>query len=128
MPHKSAYISLLLGANAHINYDLPLTLVTSYASGKQADLLRDLIRVDKLLTKSGREILFTVTEPSLRANFIKNHLKLLYFTPTLQLIRYWRVRAWRNSKSLNKNTQNVSRVSTYSARTARRFVWLDKQT
>src|SRR5665647_363717 len=52
-----AFIFLLMGANAHINHDLPLALLKLMDKEETDDLLKDVLKIDKILMKSGREII-----------------------------------------------------------------------
>jgi hypothetical protein len=95
-----AFILLLMGANAHINHDLSLALVKLMDKEKTDDLLQDVLKIDKLLMKSGRQIITTFNEPNRSLDVIKRRLQFLYYRPTMYMILYWRVKAWRDYKAI----------------------------
>lgn len=114
--HKATpkFILLLMGANAHINHDLPLALLSQSEGIKNQSLIGDVIKVDKLLKKCGREIIHTFNEKNRLLNTIKRWFVFLYFEPVIYMILYWRVRAWRSFLSLKKIGIKNSNYSNYS--------------
>lgn len=122
------FIQLLMGANAHINHDLPLALYEAIGTDDDSQLLKDMLKVDKLLMKSGREILTTFEENSRLLCFIKLRCKYIYFWPIMRIILYWRIIAWRNYNYM-KNTGSQShsfrrRSAAISTRLLRLASWL----
>src|SRR4029077_15981753 len=101
---KSApqFVLLLMGANAHINHDLPLTLHQLVGNQRGNGLLNDVLKIDKLLMKSGKLILAEFEEPNKKINFLKRHLVFLYYRPTMYIILYWRIKAWHNYRRIKK--------------------------
>lgn len=116
-------IYLLMGANAHINHDLPLALAQSLDTASNTDdLFKDVLKIDRLLMRAGREIITSFDEPSPNLNFLKRKLIFLYYRPTMYIILYWRARAWHNYRLLQRSGSQSNRHAVYAARVARRFV------
>lgn len=89
--HPSS-LSLMLGANAHINYDLPVAL--KEAIRKPGEFEADYFKVNRLLVESSRAILHSYYESEQPINFIKHRLHGIYLRPTMSLILRWRKKAW----------------------------------
>lgn len=121
---RPAFISLLMGANAHINYDLPFALLSIIEKNEKASLLRDLTVIDKLLIKGGKEILGTFDEPNRTLNFMKRKAQFLYFKPIMYMILWWRVMAWRNYRALENDPDNTNNILKRSTKIAHRLSWL----
>jgi hypothetical protein len=119
-----SFILLLMGANAHINHDLPLALLETMSMQKKDDLLRDVLKIDKLLMKSGREIIGTFDESNRLVNFIKRRFQFLYYRPIMYIILGWRIIAWHNYKSINKNGLENNNHTLKSIKIANRFLKL----
>lgn len=119
------FVSLLMGANAHINYDLPLALLEVMDDGKKPGVLKDLIKIDNLLMKSGKQILDTFDEPNKLLNFAKRNLRFIYFSPAMHMILFWRVMTWRNYKKLKSPADDV-RLLRRSSKISKRFIKLGK--
>jgi hypothetical protein len=118
------FITLLMGANAHINNDLPLAFLKLINENDAADLFGDVLKVDKLLMKSGRQIIEAFEEPNRRLNLLKRRLIFLYYRPVMYMILYWRIRSWRNYKAIKKSGVKASGYQKRSIKTARRFLKL----
>lgn len=118
------FIPLLLGANAHINHDLPLVLVKLMDKERTDGLLRDVRKVDKLLMKSGRQIIGTFDESTKLLDFIKRRFQSLYYRPTMYMILYWRVIAWRNYKAIKRDGIAEHGYKTRSVKIANGFLKL----
>jgi len=118
------FVLLLMGANAHINHDLPLALLELMDNEKTDDLLKDIVRVDKLLMKSGGDILIVFDEPGKLSNFIKRRCKFLYLRPVMYMVLYWRVMAWRKYRSMRKSGLEGGNFETRSRKIANRFLRL----
>jgi hypothetical protein len=116
------FISLLMGANAHINYDLPLTLREMIDGGHNRGLVKDLAKIDRLIMKSGREILESFNETNKFVAFIKNHFRFIYLKPVMYIVLYWRIIAWRNYKLLKNNRIDALKLSKHSTKI---FKYLD---
>lgn len=116
------FISLLMGANAHINHDLPLALLKVIDRQKTDDLLEDIAKIDRLLMRSGTDILSAFDEPGKLPGFIKRRCKFLYLRPVMYMILYWRIVAWRNYESMKKDHSQDSRLKIRSARIADRLL------
>ena len=91
-PRHPASLSLLLGANAHINYDLPLALKKTIE--KPEEFRNDYFKVNRLLKESSKEISKSYYESDRSINFLKKNLRTLYLKPIMWLILRWRTRAW----------------------------------
>jgi hypothetical protein len=120
------FITLLMGANAHINNDLPLAFLKQIDKKHTDELFTDVLKVDKLLMKSGRQIIDAFEEPNQRLNLLKRRLIFLYYRPVMYMILYWRIRAWRNYKSIKKDGIKSSGYTRSSVRIAGRFSKLAK--
>jgi len=119
-----AFILLLMGANAHINYDLPLALAELATQKEASELVGDVIKIDKLLMRSGREILGLFEEHNTLINMLKRRFVFLYYRPVMYMILYWRVRAWHSYKQINEHGVAGSNYAKRSDRIARRFLRL----
>jgi hypothetical protein len=110
---KSApvFISLMLGANAHINNDLPQVLNKMMQNKNTSNLLGDLVKIDRILIKSGRQIIDLFDEKSKFLNFLKRRLIFTYYRPAMYTILYWRIRAWRNYEMLKKNSSAMPPIT-----------------
>lgn len=115
------FIYLLLGANAHINNDLPLALNELISSANTTDLLDDVLKVDNLLMVSGRIIIGLFKEQNKVLDYLKRTFIFLYYRPVMYLILFWRVRAWRSYKSIKKDGLLHSTYQKGSVRTAHRL-------
>jgi len=93
--HKHpASLSLMLGANAHINHDLLQSLKAVIS--KPEKFSEDYFRVNRLLLESGKAISASYYESQEHINFLKKHLRDVYLGPVMWLIMWWRTRAWRD--------------------------------
>ena len=126
--NKSAptFISLMLGANAHINNDLPQVLETLMMKEATEDLLADITKIDKLLMKSGKEIIGTFEETSKALNFLKRRLQFMYYRPAMYTIRFWRIIAWKNYRKLKKQPSYIQSITNRSVKIANRWLKLSK--
>ncbi len=88
-----ASFSLLLGANAHINHDLLISLKKTIT--KPTEFRDDYFKVNKLLLDSGKEISRSYYESDPTVNFMKKALRPIYLKPTMWLILRWRTRVWK---------------------------------
>lgn len=120
------FISLLMGANAHINNDLPQVLIRLMEKESTNDLLNDVVKIDKLLMLSGKEIIGLFDEPNNKLNFLKRNVKFIYYRPIMYMILYWRVIAWRNYRKIKKNNATLTRVDKRSNKIANRFLRIAK--
>lgn len=106
------FIILLLGANAHINHDLPLAMAKFISNDKDYSL-HDARKVDSLLMKSGKQIIPTFDESSKFLNNMKRRLQILYYRPVMYTILFWRIIAWRNFRAIlrgdERSDNHVSR-------------------
>lgn len=118
------FIFLLMGANAHINHDLPLALLELMDKEETDDLLKDVIKIDKLLMKGGRDIIGLFDESNKILDFLKRHFMFVYYRPTMYLILYWRIKAWRDYKSIKKVGRENSGYQKKSITIANRFLKL----
>lgn len=120
------FIFLLMGANAHINHDLPLALLQTMNKEEADDLIKDILKIDKLLMKSGREIIALFSESNNALDFLKRRFIFIYYRPTMYMILYWRVKAWRNYKSIKKVGVSNSSYQVSSINISNRFLKLAK--
>lgn len=97
------FIYLLMGANAHVNHDLPLVMAKMLDNDDTENLFKDIIKVDKLLVRCGEDILRTFTETKKLPRFIKNRTSYFYLPIVMHLILYWRVKAWKDYLSIKNN-------------------------
>jgi len=118
------FIFLLMGANAHINADLPLALRESMGKKKTEELLGDVLKVDKILMKSGKQLLREFSEQSTFIDAIKRHFIFLYYRPVMYMILLWRIRAWRNYHLIKRSPGRAENYTKHSVRTARRLLLL----
>lgn len=118
------FILLLMGANAHINHDFALTLAELVDQEETDNFLEDVIKMDKLLMKSGREIINTFNEPSSLLNFLKRRFVFVYYRPVMYMVRFWRIRSWARYKSIKRNGLRDSAYANGSIKIARRFFLL----
>lgn len=116
------FVSLLMGANAHINNDLPQVLVRLMEKEDTDNLLSDIVKIDKLLMLSGKKIVGLFDEPNIKFDFLKRNFKFIYYRPTMYMILYWRAVAWRNYRKIKKNNATLSRVNKRSNKIANRFL------
>jgi hypothetical protein len=122
---RSLSFSLLMGANAHINYDLPLALKETLASRPANGWLGDLRRIDKLLMQSGHQILHSYHETGSVMNFLQRYFAWLYFRPTMYRILWWRIVAWRNYRRLASGKLTQTQLAKRSTRIGRHLSWFN---
>jgi hypothetical protein len=87
-----ASLSLLLGASAHINYDLANSL--GAVIHKPSAFEGDYFKVNQLLMKSAPAISASYYESDKRINYIKKNYRKLYLKPVMKFILHWRTRVW----------------------------------
>jgi hypothetical protein len=87
-----ASISLLLGARAHITYDLHTSL--QEAVDDHEAFKDDYFKVSALLHDSARAISASYYESEKHINFLKKNLLIVYLKPTIWLIVRWRTKVW----------------------------------
>lgn len=122
-PH---FIFLLMGANAHINADLPLALKETMGKKKTEELLSDVLKVDKILMKSGKKLLGEFNEQNAVIDTLKRRLVFLYYRPVMYTILTWRIRAWRNYHLIKESPAHAENYTKHSIRTAHRLLRLSK--
>lgn len=120
------FVFLMMGANAHINHDLPLALLQLMKNENTDDLLSDVLKLDKILIKSGKEIIRSFNEPSNILNFLKRNFIFLYYRPVMYIILYWRIRAWRSYRSIKNSGLSGSTYVKRSVKIAKRFLILSR--
>jgi hypothetical protein len=119
-------VMLLMGANAHINHDLPLALAEFISNEKTQYSLRDVRKVDRVLLKSGKQILDAFDEPTPRLRRLKRRLQAAYYRPIMYTILYWRVIAWRNYRFIRRQNKTVNLHEKRSIRIANRLLRVGK--
>ncbi len=101
--HLPNFIYLLMGANAHINHDLSLVMLKMLDNDDTDNLLKDIIKVDKLLVDCGDDILRTFTETEKVTRLIKDRTSRIYLPVIMHIILYWRIKAWKDYLSIRDN-------------------------
>jgi hypothetical protein len=120
------FIYLLLGANAHINHDLALVMVELLDNDDTENLLKDIIKVDKILADSGKDILRTFTETKKLPRFIKNKTSYVYLPIIMYIILYWRVKAFKDYLSIKNKGISQERAHIQGVVTSSRLLKLGK--
>jgi hypothetical protein len=120
------FIYLLMGANAHINHDLSLVMVKMLDNDDTENLLKDVIKVDKLLVDCGDNILRTFTETKKVTRFIKDRTSYIYLPIIMHVILYWRVKAWKDYLSIKNNGLKPDRARLKGRATSNRLLRLGK--
>jgi hypothetical protein len=120
------FIYLLMGANAHINHDLSLTMLRMLDKGDTAKLFKDILKVDKLLMHSSKDIVEAFTEPKTVPRFIQRRFKHFYRKPIMYLILYWRFRAWGEYKSIERNGIKAGRYRVRGKRLSIGLIYLGR--
>ncbi len=116
------FLSLLMGASAHINHDLPHALHELTRKRKSEPPLDDIVKINKLLMKSGLDIARSFDETNTFYDFLKRHFQFAYYRPAMYTILYWRVIAWRNYRRLLGGDAAKSRISKRSQKIAKRLL------
>ena len=107
--------AVMMGANAHINHDLPLTLAEMLPESSTQGLLKDIRKVDRLLVRSGPLIVIQIDGGKLGS---------LCYRPAIYVILLWRVAAWRNYKRITRGKPGKQQAR--STKIANRLLWLDR--
>jgi hypothetical protein len=123
-PSAPIFISLMLSANAHINNDLPQVLRTMMKDEDVEGMLKDIIKLDHLLMKSGKQIIVAFDERNTFLNTLKNRLQFTYYRPAMYTILYWRVKAWTNFKALKDDAAVMPSITNRSIKIANRLLGL----
>ena len=116
----------MLGANAHINNDLPKVLKSLTQDKDTENLLFDIVKIDKLLTKSGKEIIGSFEEPNKLLNYLKIHFQFLYYRPVMYTILYRQIVAWKNYRKLKKEPSYMKNINKRSMKIANRWLKLSR--
>jgi len=88
-----ASLSLMLGANAHINHDLLHSLREIIRTPEKFS--EDYFKVNRLLLESAKAISASYYESQEHINFLKKNFRAVYLGPVMRLILSWRTRVWR---------------------------------
>lgn len=120
------FINLLLGANAHINHDLPLVMVKMLDGEDSANFIQDLMKVDTILKNSGNEILGSFIEAKKVPKFIKDRLSFIYLPVVMQMILFWRAKAWEDYRVVKENGISSDRAKKKGKAIGNQLVWLGK--
>lgn len=118
-------ITLLMGANAHINHDLPVAMA-SFLTEDTDYSLRDARKVDKILMKSGRQIIPAFTESPKLLNTLKYRLQPIYYHPVMYSVLIWRIIAWRNYEAIKRDSHARDTHIPRSTKIAHRLLKLGK--
>ncbi|MEO5948787.1 MAG: DUF5995 family protein [Candidatus Saccharimonas sp.] len=116
------FMSLLIGANAHINHDLPIALKEFVDTRGDDHSLTDLAKLSKILMRSGIEITDSFDEPNKFYDFLKRRLRFTYYRPAMYTILAWRLVAWRNYRRLQSSEAAISHISRRSLKIAKRLL------
>lgn len=120
------FIYLLMGANAHINHDLSLAMVEMLRNDDTENLLKDIVKVDRILVACGDGILNAFTETKRVPRFIKNRTKYIYLPLVMHVVLYWRIRAWRDYLSIKSSGLTANRAQTKGKAVSIRLLWLGR--
>ncbi len=120
------FILLLMGANAHINHDLPYILLKFIDEGEVMPLLGDLVKLDRIMMKSGRQIIPLFNEHSRMLNTFKNRFQFLYYRPIMYTVLSWRIVAWRAFKHMSAGNPGYRVHIKRSKRIAQRYLVMGK--
>jgi hypothetical protein len=121
------FLSLLLGANAHINYDLPQALKLFVDQDGDGRSLNDLTKISKILMRSGKMITRSFDEPNTHYDFFKRRLRPLYYRPAMYTILYWRLTAWKEYGRLETMSDAPTHISRRSLRIAARLLFIARR-
>lgn len=126
--HKNTpeFIYLLMGANAHISHDLPLALTQLMDKKPNDNMLQDVFKIDKLLMRSGREIISTFDESHTLLDFIKRRCIFFYYRIVMYMVLYWRIKAWHRYKAIKKDGLEQSNYEKYSIKVTKRLLHLTR--
>lgn len=102
---KPQFIYLLLGANAHINNDLPLATAKIFNEERE----KDFNLVDKILEEKLGLIIQELKEDSKIFGLLKRIFRPVYQDFVLNMMVGWRREAWKNAE-LIKNSRNKDAV------------------
>ena len=116
------FLSLLIGANAHINHDLPIALKEFVNKNSDDHSLTDLAKISKILMQSGIEITDSFDEPHKFYDVLKRRFRFMYYRPAMYTILCWRIVAWRNYRRLRRSDQAMSHISQRSHKIANRLL------
>ncbi|NNN22198.1 MAG: hypothetical protein HKL80_09390 [Acidimicrobiales bacterium] len=120
------FILLLMGANAHINHDLPFALLKFIDEGEVMPLLGDIVKLSKIMMESGREIIPLFNEQNRFLNTFKNRFQFLYYRPIMYTVLSWRIVAWRAFKHLSNGNPGYQAHIKRSKRIAQRYLVMGK--
>lgn len=120
------FIYLLMGANAHINHDLSLAMQQMLNKGDITKLFKDIVKVDKLLMRSSRDIVEAFTEPKTLPRIIQTRFKYLYRKPIMYMILYWRFRAWRDYRRITKQGVGAHRYKVRGRKVSIGLIYLGR--
>ncbi len=123
---KSApvFISLMLGANVHINNDLPRVLKEMMQDESMRNLFSDILKIDRILMKSGRQIIDLFEENNKFLDFLKRRLIFTYYRPAMYTILHWRVQAWRHYGMLKRDDRVSASITKRSLKIANRLLFI----
>lgn len=120
------FIYLLMGANAHINHDLSLVMKEMLYNGDTDNLLKDIIKVDKLLMQNSNDIVNSFSELETIPRIIKDRFKYFYLKPIMYMILYWRFKAWRGYKNIQAHGLRQERYRLRGKHTSKRLLTLGR--
>jgi hypothetical protein len=97
---RSSSLQLILGAKAHINFDLLPALEDQVLEPEE--FTQDFALISQLLVECSQEVLDSYSEPLKFLNFLKRNLSILYHQPAMWIVIRWRTRVW-NQFAANQN-------------------------
>lgn len=90
---RSSSLQLMLGAKAHINYDLLPALEDQVL--EPDEFAQDFALISQLLLTCSHEVLNNYAEPIRSLNFLKQKLAILYHRPAMWAVIRWRTKVWK---------------------------------
>lgn len=111
----SAFITMALGVNAHVNNDIAQVLNDT----SPADIVRrDYNRINSIIAESIDEVIDELSDQSSRFGPRNRMLRPLYKMIMHLLIIIWRTMAWKNYKKLKSGNLSVNDIEAKALRTA----------
>lgn len=123
--NNTKLIPLLIGANAHINYDLCQALNDSIESDKANLQLQDFIKTKSIIRKTMRQFIKNIEEKNRVLNYFNKHTIWLYFNPFMLVIAIWRRKAINNYLRIKRNDLDKTLLENRVARKATLLLSLD---
>ncbi len=110
----------LLGANVHINHDLPLAITASVPNLKE--FKEDFYKIDKII-KIAIKNFFKTYKPVGNFAFIKYFLVSLFRNPTTLIIIAWRRKAWHSAELISEQKLTNKDLIQKTKKISKKLVW-----